>query len=71
MNLFLQILSNLEAWFVSLKIRINSPTYIINMASSIETLPDGEAKEYLKHQIKFFNGKDDKDFNKFLKQEGI
>lgn len=75
MNWFVQVLNNLEAWFVNIRIRINSPTYIINMASAIESLPEGDTKKYLKGEVRFSNltsGKNmEENFKKFLKQEGL
>ena len=75
---FFKILSNLESWFCSIKIRINSPTIIYNMAQAIEevgkTSDNYKAIKEIKTKIMEANCKTkgkDKILHDFLKQKHI
>lgn len=68
-NFFLKILSNLEAWFCSIKIYINSPTIIYNITTAIDDAPQTKEIMDLKFRIKngFISKGIERDFNKYLK----
>ena len=68
-NFFLKILSNLEAWFCSIKIYINSPTIIYNITTAIDAVPQTEEIKNLKFYIKegFLRKGLEQNFNTYLK----
>jgi hypothetical protein len=66
----LNILNNIQGWFVHFKVYINSPTIIMNLAKSIEKR---DAYGDVKKEVTYWNAQSGlrEAFDKYLKDKGI